>query len=141
MSSATKNPNNKDFSKRAFQEHLNAKKLMGTRCKGCGALFLPPRPMCTECFRDQMAWEAVNGAGVLTAYTTIHIAPTAMIEAGYGRDKPYCSGIVKLDAGPAISVQILGVDAADPTSIKIGMRLEAEFTERGEKIFLAFRAA
>lgn len=135
---------NKDFSRAAFQSYLGQKKLMGARCQSCGALFLPPRPMCPQCFSADMAWEELPGQGTLVAYTTIHIAPTAMIEAGYGRDNPYCSGVVKLEAGPAISAQILGVDAKNPTSIHIGAPLQVEFIERGQgetaKTFLAFRA-
>lgn len=82
--------------------------------------------------------------GTLAAFTTIHIAPTAMIAAGYGRDNPYCSGIVNLENGLSISAQILGVDVSQPQTIKIGTPLTVEFIERGEaeekKTFLAFRA-
>ena len=81
--------------------------------------------------------------GKLIAFTTIHIAPTAMIEAGYGRDNPYCSGIVELENGLAISAQILGVNIAEPNEIEIGTPVKAEFIERGEgdgvETFLAFR--
>ena len=59
-------------------------------------------------------WEELGGRGKLVAFTTIHIAPTAMIEAGYSRDNPYCTGIVRLAEGPAISAQILGVDPTKP---------------------------
>ena len=55
-----------------------------------------------------------------------------MLEAGYGRDNPYCAGIVLLADGPSISAQILGVDAAHPEGIKIGTPLKAAFIERGE---------
>jgi uncharacterized OB-fold protein len=100
--------------------------------------------MCAECFGSEMTWTEVPDRGKLVAFTTIHIAPTAMIEAGYGRDKPYCSGIVELENGLAISAQILGLDAAKPEAIEIGTPLKAEFVERGEGeeqiTFLAFRA-
>jgi uncharacterized OB-fold protein len=90
-----------------------------------------------------MEWLEVEGEGELKAFTTIHIAPTAMLEAGYGRDKPYCTGIVKLTNGLSISAQIVGIDANDPGGIKIGTKVEVEFIERGEgeelKTFLAFR--
>ena len=132
-----------NFSNAAFQVHLNDHKLMGARCQDCGALYLPPRPMCTACYSASMTWTEIPGGGELAAYTTVHIAPTAMIEAGYGRDNPYCSGIVKLDAGPSISAQIVGVDVDHPESIKIGTPVTVEFLDRGEgderKAFLAFR--
>jgi uncharacterized OB-fold protein len=131
------------FNNPAFHQHLSKHKLMGARCNACETLYLPPRPMCTECFGDDMDWVEMPENGKLIAFTTIHIAPTAMIEAGYGRDNPYCSGIVELANGLAISAQILGVDAANPEEIKIGSPVKPEFIERGEggekKTFLAFR--
>jgi uncharacterized OB-fold protein len=90
-----------------------------------------------------MAWVEVEGEGELTAFTTIHIAPTAMLEAGYSRDKPYCAGIVRLADGLSISAQIVGVDASKPETIKVGAPVTVEFIERGEdeevETFLAFR--
>jgi uncharacterized OB-fold protein len=65
-----------------------------------------------------------------------------MIDAGYGRDKPYCAGIVRLKEGPAISAQILGVDPTRPDEIEIGTPLHVAFVERGEdeqtRTYLAF---
>jgi uncharacterized OB-fold protein len=55
-----------------------------------------------------------------------------MIEAGYGRDNPYVTGIVELAEGPRISAQILGFDPKQPQAILIGSPLQAEFVERGE---------
>jgi uncharacterized OB-fold protein len=132
-----------DFSNASFQNYLDQHKLMGVRCQSCNTLFLPPRPMCANCHSDDMSWEEVSHEGELSAFTIIHIAPTAMIEAGYGRDNPYCSGIVKLNQGPSISAQILGVDVSHPELIKIGTLLKVKFLERGEeeqkKTFLAFQ--
>ncbi len=131
-----------DFSSSGFEAQLVEHKLVGARCTACGQVYLPPRPMCRNCFEDQMEWVELPGTGRLVAFTTVHIAPTAMIEAGYGRDNPYCAGIVKLDDGPAISAQIVGVDAADPVAIKIGTPLKVKFLDRkvGEKTktYLAF---
>ena len=73
----------KDFNNAAFQAYLAEHKLMGTRCQSCGALFLPPRPMCTSCYGGDMEWTEIPGEGELVAFTTIHIAPTAMLEAGF----------------------------------------------------------
>ena len=42
---------------------------------------------------------------------------------GFGRDRPYCSGIVTLEEGPRISALINGVDGNNPQDIKTGMDL------------------
>ena len=120
------------FTSAAFYRFLDEHKLMGSRCKTCGALHLPPRSLCPACHGEEMKWEEMSGKGRLVAFTTIHIAPTAMIEAGYGRDNPYCAGIVQVDEGPAISAQIVGVDATQPEQIAVGTPLKVAFIERGE---------
>jgi hypothetical protein len=126
----------------AFYQYLDEQKLMGCRCKSCGGLHLPPRPLCPACYSDQVEWEQVGGTGKLLAFTTVHIAPTAMIEAGYGRTNPYCTGIVQLDEGPAISAQIVGVDPSQPEQIEIGAPVRVAFVQRGEgeeeRTYLAF---
>jgi len=126
----------------AFYQYLAEQKLMGSRCRSCGALHVPPRPLCPACYGDEMVWEQVGGKGKLIAFTTVHIATTAMIEAGYGRTNPYCTGIVQLDEGPAISAQILGVDPAKPEQIEIGTPVRVAFVQRGEgekaRTYLAF---
>ena len=132
------------FTSASFQQYLNEKKLMGSHCTACNKDFLPPHAICPNCHSDQLTWVELSGKGKLAAFTSIFIAPTAMIEAGYGRDKPYLAGVVELEEGVKISAQILGLDATKPEDVKIGTPLEAEFVERGEgekkKIFLTFRA-
>jgi uncharacterized OB-fold protein len=132
----------REFTGWSFYQFLGENKLMGSRCGSCGALHVPPRAICPACFGEKMSWVEMSGEGKLVAFTTVHIAPTAMIEVGYGRDNPYCTGIVELAEGPAISAQILGVDPAMPEEIEIGTPLRVTFVQRGEgdqaRTFLAF---
>ncbi len=131
------------FNQHSFQEHLSNQKLMASHCLSCNALHLPPRSLCPDCYGSDFAWEEAPATGKLVAFTSIAIAPTAMIAAGYGRDNPYCSGIVELDNGLRISAQILGVDASHPEEIAIGTQVQAAFVERGQgeqkKVFLVFQ--
>ncbi len=125
-----------------FYEFLNQQRLMGSRCTPCGEIHVPPRPVCGKCRDGEIEWVELSGAGKLAAFTIIYIAPTAMLEAGYSRKQPYCSGIVELEEGPRISAQILGVDVAHPESIEVGMPLKVAFVQRGEgdaaQTYLAF---
>jgi uncharacterized OB-fold protein len=141
----------KPFTISGFEDFLQEKKLMGSRCSQCGALWLPPRPICLSCNRDEMEWVELSGKGKLAAFTVIGVGPMPMIDSGYNRDNPYCSGIVEVEEGPRISAQILGVDVAHPENIKIGIPLTADFVERGswhfleelarnKKTYLTFRA-
>ena len=136
----------KDFyNATGFYEFVGEKKLMGTKCKSCGELFLPPRPVCSSCHGEEMEWVEMGGKGKLEAFTVTLYGPTRMVEAGYGPKNPYCVGVVRLDEGPAISSQILGLDLSKPEDIKIGTPMQLTFinrTEDGEeKTFIGFEAA
>lgn len=130
------------FTRAAFEGKLAEHKLMASQCSECGAQYLPPKPMCTKCYSANMAWVEAGATGTLQAFTIVYIASTAMLEAGYGRGNPHCSGIVRLDNGLSISAQILGVDVANPETIQIGTPVKVTFLDRGEgedaKTFLGF---
>ena len=126
-----------------FEQFLNEEKLMGSRCQKCGALFVPPRSVCINCYSSKMQWEEMEGVGKLAAFTCISIGPPAMIDEGYDRDNPYCTGVVELDESPRVVARIEGVDALHPENIRIGTPLEVKFLHRhtGEtpNTTLAFR--
>jgi len=130
-----------EFTSFAYERFIDQKKLMGSRCKGCGALNAPPRSLCWRCFGSDMEWAELKGTGKLRAFTVIYVAPTAMVEKGYGRDRPYVSGVVELDEGPRLAARVVGVDAAAPEKIRLGLPVVAEFEEAGdERKQLVFRA-
>lgn len=114
----------------SFDKFLAEKKLMGSRCKGCGAIWLPPRPICLQCHSDELEWVELKGKGKIVAFTVIGVGPMPMVWEGYGRDNPYCAGVVELEEGPRVSAQIMGVDVAHPENIRIGTPVIADFTER-----------
>lgn len=132
------------FTPISFHQFLNEKKLMGSRCQKCGTLYLPPRPLCIKCHNGEMEWTEVKGKGKLAAFTVITVVPAKMIAQGYGRDNPYCTGIVELEEGPKISARIVGADF-QAGQVKVGMPLTIDFLEIGEgeekKTVLAFRPA
>lgn len=70
-------------------------------------------------------------------------APTLMLEEGYGRDRPYTTGVVETAEGPRISARILGADSDDAADVEIGAPLRVAFEKRGEgeqaRTYLAFR--
>jgi uncharacterized OB-fold protein len=92
-----------------------------------------------------MEWVEMGGKGKLEAFTVTLFGPTRMVEAGYGPKNPYCVGVVRLDEGPAISAQVLGLDLSKPEEIKIGTPLQLTFISRTEgeeeKTYIGFEAA
>ena len=127
----------------SFHQFLYEDKLMGSRCKKCGTLFSPPRPICIKCYGREMEWVELKGKGKLVTFTSINVGPPWMIKQGYDRQHPYCSGVVELEEGVKIDARIEGVDTSKPETIKIGMPLTVDFLHSGEeenlKTFLAFK--
>ncbi len=135
--------NDKPFNDHSYEQFLNEWKIMGSKCKKCGALSIPPRPLCVSCFGSQMEWVQFKGNGKLAAFTSIVIAPPPMAKEGFGRNNPYVVGVVEMQEGPKVVARITGVDAKKPEQIKVGMLLKAEFLSKGEgankQTSLAFR--
>jgi len=130
------------FSDISYEQYLNEEKLMGSRCKKCKALFVPPRSICVKCYSSEMEWVEMNGTGQLAAFTCITVAPPLMMAQGYDRKHPYCSGVVELEEGARVDARIEGVDATRPEDIKIGMPLRVKFLHQVEgenrETYLAF---
>ncbi len=128
----------------AYHKFISEKKLMASKCKKCGHYSIPTNPKCTKCGGSEVELAEMKGKGKLAAFTVITVAPPLMIEEGFDRDKPYCSGVVELDEGPKVTARILGLDLTKPEEIKVGTPVEAEYVQAehgGEtKTFLAFRA-
>ena len=132
----------KPFSDISYEKFLNEEKLMGTRCKGCGTQYVPPRSICVDCYGSDMEWIEMNGRGRLAAFTCINIPPPFMIAQGYNRKNPYCTGVVELEEGARVDARIEGVDCGKPEDINVGMPLKVKYLHRdeGEKreTYLAF---
>jgi hypothetical protein len=119
---------------KAYHDFLNQGRIMGSRCRGCGALHLPPRPVCPECGSLDLEWAELRGEGSVQAYTVITVPLTRL------KDRcPYAVGVVKLDDGPSISGSIIDVINGD--EIAVGSRVKAELVKEGEGTALCFRPA
>ncbi len=132
------------FTAASFNKFLQEQKLMASRCSRCSSLFLPPRAICPHCQGREMTWAELSGRGKLAAFTSIYIGPSWMNSLGFGRQRPYLSGVVELEEGVKISARILGLEAGQPEKIRIGLPLSVAFEEQvsGEtkKTVLAFTA-
>lgn len=133
---------NIQFTAAAFNKFLGEHKLMASHCTNCNQTFLPPRAICPNCHGDKMEWVETSGKGKLAAFTSVYVGTTAMNAEGFDRNNPYATGIVELDEGVKISARLIGVDAKNPVTIRIGTPMRVEFLDRGEgeakQTFLAF---
>jgi len=132
------------FNDTSYEQFVKERKVMGSKCKKCGALSLPPRPICISCFGTKMEWVEFKGTGRLAAFSSIVVAPPYMVKEGFNRNNPYVVGVVELEEGTKTVARIIGFDAKKPELIKVGTPLKAEFLEKGEgperRYLLAFKA-
>ncbi|MDE2665639.1 MAG: Zn-ribbon domain-containing OB-fold protein [Acidobacteriota bacterium] len=131
------------FTDHSFQAYLREGKLMGSRCLACQAVFVPPRALCPQCDQSNMEWELMEGRGKLVAFTCIAIGTPAMLKLGYGRENPYCTGVVELEEKARVVARIEGVDTRNPGTISVGMPLQVDFLQEdsgsGSRTVLAFK--
>ena len=135
----------KDITIQSYLEYINSKKLMGSKCKKCGAVDVPPRKLCIKCNSTDVDWIEMSGNGKIAAYSCISVGTTFMVEKGYSMKKPYCFSVIKLNEGPMVSGQLLGVDETKPDTIKIETPVKIKFIEtelKGEtRVDLGFEPA
>lgn len=131
------------FSDISFVQFLNEDRLMGSKCTKCGALYFPPRPICIHCAGTDMEWVEAAGKGKLKAFTCIAVGPPSMREEGYGRKRPYCTGVIELDEGPRVVARIEEVETNNPEAIKVGTPMTVKYLHRNEggidTTYLAFK--
>jgi hypothetical protein len=101
-----------------FIAYLEKGKVMGTRCKDCGAAFFPPRSDCFNCLTDNMEWFEISGTGKLISFSELKYGPV-----GFEDDLPYT--IALLDYG---DYKVFGRVSKDIPyeELKVGMGLTVE---------------
>ena len=110
------------FTIEQFYKHIDQGKLLGGKCKKCGKVHLPPRPLCDDCYSKDFEWAEIPPKGILLTYTVIHIAP-----AQFQSMAPYPMGIVQFANG----ARMVGmIREARPEQIKVGMELTIDFEKR-----------
>lgn len=117
----------------AYLQNLANKKLTGSKCQKCNAMFVPPRKLCTKCNSTDMVWIDMSGKGKVAAFSCIGVGSKFMVDKGYSMKKPYCFSVIQLDEGPMISAQLVGINEIEvqskPPSETIGKQVKVKFLE------------
>jgi uncharacterized OB-fold protein len=112
-----------------FADHLRDGRIMGSRCRQCGATTFPPRSDCTDCLGADFEFIEYSGLGALQTYTRIEAAPT-----GFELQAPYIVGVMDLREGGR-ALAWFG-DTVQEEDIEIGMDLQLvpRMSEEEERI-------
>lgn len=84
-------------------------------CRDCGAVQYPPREACHNCLSDRLVWTPQDGRGELISETRIRHA----LELYFRERTPWRLGVVKLDAGPIVVVQVHGDIPPAPMRVRV----------------------
>jgi uncharacterized OB-fold protein len=98
-----------------FVEELRNERLMGTRCRKCGAKYLPPRAHC-KCGSADVEWFEASRQGKILTYTSVGFPPQSM-----SKHAPYIVAIAELKDGSRLLAQLTGVTLK---TLRVGMPVQ-----------------
>ncbi len=113
-----------------FWEYLRKHELRVQRCADCDGMLFPPTSHCRFCLSDRLDWVEVSGGGTVWATATMYRAYTP----AYEEDIPYDVSIVKLDEGPKLWTNVIGLK---PDDVTIGLRVHVVFDDVTDNLTLA----
>ncbi len=108
-----------------YNEALKQNKLLGLKCKACGALTVPPKMACRQCSSYNMEAVEVKGSGKIRTFTTVFVGAE-----GRENEVPYIIVIVELEEGPWIMGNLEGIDPKTASMELIGKKVTM-----GNKVF------
>ncbi len=109
---------------RPFWDALAGGRLISTRCRQCGRVSFPPKPLCRSCWSEDIEWVDLPSTGVLYSFTRVHVVPRAFLA-----DALYDIGIVDLPNGVRLMCRLL--DAEPDTDIGSSVRMVSAIYEDG----------
>lgn len=112
-----------------FYEGLAEHKILGRRCKECGAIEFPPRYACNTCGYHETEWVELSGKGLLHS---IILPATLNADPWNSQIGPYCYGLVELEEGVSFNITVFGVKRRDAKKLteKLPLPVHPIFVER-----------
>ena len=108
-----------DIGSRFLVSLRDHRKILGSKCKACGTVFVPLRKNCGRCFVDIDEWVDVASEGFIEAYTIVHYNnPVQPVKP------PFAYALIKLDGA---DLGFLHLIKQDLEKIKNGLRVKAIF--------------
>ena len=116
-----------------FYDGAKEGKLLLPRCEDCNRVHWYPRYICPFCHSTNISWIESSGEGRIHTFAVQHRA-----FGGGAKEVPFVTAYIDLNEGDRMVTVLHGVDATDPSSIKIGSKVKVEFEEASEAIHLPF---
>jgi 3-hydroxybutyryl-CoA dehydratase len=99
------------------------KKILGTRCKKCNKVYVPPRLTCEKHVTEKCdEWVELPGTGTVANFTVVRYA-----EPHQPVKPPYIVALIKLDGADCALAHI--VKGAAPSEMRVGMKVKPIFAK------------
>ena len=108
-----------------YNEALMQDRLLGLKCRSCGAVTVPPKMVCRQCAGPDLEIVELKGSGKIKTYTTVFVAAE-----GREEEAPYVLVLVELDDGPWLMGNLEGIDPNEA-----GFNLIGRKVKMGHKVF------
>jgi len=110
-----------------FIELMNNKKILGTKCKKCGKIWIPPRIGCSDCYKDT-DWVEIPHTGTIKVSTIVWYTTSAFIQS-----VPYGIAFIQLDKASTGMLQGVFSENLVPSKLKKGRRVRAVFKKKEDR--------
>ena len=101
-----------------YNEALRQNRLLGLKCRACGAITVPPKIACRQCAGSELDVIELKGSGKIRTFTTVNVA-----SEGREDEVPYTIVMVELDEGPWIMGNLEGIDPPNISMELIGKKV------------------
>lgn len=120
-----------DLWSRHYADGLRAHSVLLQHCTDCGRVRFPAGPSCPSCWSERFEWKPHTGCGTVLSFVWY-------MKSQHPRftEVPYNVAMVRLDDGPVLVSNILGVSIDD---LKVGRRIEATFADEEGFTVLLFQ--
>ena len=91
-------------------------KLLLQTCKSCANVIFYPRPMCPECWSQELGWTQAAGSGRIVSFSLVH-RPN---HPSFNDEVPIVLAEIELSEGPSMISRIVG---CDPQQVRSGLSI------------------
>ena len=116
-----------------FWQSVDARAMALPLCGDCGRFHFYPRPICPECWSDDLAWRAVGGKGTVWSYTIVRFAHGA--HEGWKTRTPYVVALIALEEGVRMMSNVVDCPVE---SVRSGMAVELAYREYEDGLIPVF---
>jgi len=109
-----------------FRAIKDQEKFLGTKCKKCNIVYVPPKIYCERCFEKLDEYIEVAECGSLESFTCVHIGLD-----GNRLPAPIIVGLINLDGASTCIIHKLGETTVE--ELCMGMRVCAVFKPKNKR--------